>query len=299
MTTSGGSQIFEKFSILCHGEGYRLRENFLSTSDSAGPCDPVRLPCSPRAGGREARRPAAAGDDAGREDRAARQSLGRQRHGRPRAPQPRRRSTSRRWRTCSRPADRCRWRRRAAHGLGHLTRVWGSVPLTVEAGVAELIRQHQVVLDGLPARCPGTGPRGVPDRLHDVRRDRLSGLDRVGCDLRSRTGRADGGRDRARHGRGRRAPRVVAGAGRRPRLPLGSRRRDDRRGSVSGRDARFGVRPGAAECRRAGDAEAFRRVLGVPGRAQPRAGVDGPARVARHHPADVRDRDRDGRRGSR
>ena len=40
-------------------------------------------------------------------------------------------------------------------GLGHLTRVWGSVPLTVEQGVAELIRQHQVVLRdsrlGVPA----------------------------------------------------------------------------------------------------------------------------------------------------
>jgi len=40
-------------------------------------------------------------------------------------------------------------------GLGHLTRVWGSVPLTVEEGVAELIRQHEVVLKdsrlGVPA----------------------------------------------------------------------------------------------------------------------------------------------------
>jgi len=40
-------------------------------------------------------------------------------------------------------------------GLGHLTRVWGSVPLSVEEGVAELIRQHEVVLKdsrlGVPA----------------------------------------------------------------------------------------------------------------------------------------------------
>ncbi|WP_406053458.1 glycoside hydrolase family 3 N-terminal domain-containing protein [Kribbella sp. NBC_00889] len=40
-------------------------------------------------------------------------------------------------------------------GLGHLTRVWGSVPRTVEQGVAELIRQHEVVLEssrlGIPA----------------------------------------------------------------------------------------------------------------------------------------------------
>ena len=41
------------------------------------------------------------------------------------------------------------------HGLGHLTRVWGSIPRTVEEGVAELIREHQVVLKdsrlGVPA----------------------------------------------------------------------------------------------------------------------------------------------------
>ncbi|WP_238163949.1 glycoside hydrolase family 3 N-terminal domain-containing protein [Kribbella pittospori] len=40
-------------------------------------------------------------------------------------------------------------------GLGHLTRVWGSIPQSVEQGVAELIRQHEVVLDssrlGIPA----------------------------------------------------------------------------------------------------------------------------------------------------
>ena len=40
-------------------------------------------------------------------------------------------------------------------GLGHLTRVWGSVPLSVGEGVAELIRQHEVVLKdsrlGVPA----------------------------------------------------------------------------------------------------------------------------------------------------
>ncbi|HWC23602.1 MAG TPA: glycoside hydrolase family 3 N-terminal domain-containing protein [Flexivirga sp.] len=40
-------------------------------------------------------------------------------------------------------------------GLGHLTRVWGSYPQTVEQGVAEVIRQHEVVLKesrlGVPA----------------------------------------------------------------------------------------------------------------------------------------------------
>jgi beta-glucosidase len=41
------------------------------------------------------------------------------------------------------------------HGLGHLTRVYGSVPVTAAEGAAELIRQHRVVLAnsrlGIPA----------------------------------------------------------------------------------------------------------------------------------------------------
>jgi beta-glucosidase-like glycosyl hydrolase len=45
------------------------------------------------------------------------------------------------------------------HGLGHLTRVWGSVPVTVEEGVAELVRQHEVVLDG--------SRLGVPALVHE------------------------------------------------------------------------------------------------------------------------------------
>lgn len=45
------------------------------------------------------------------------------------------------------------------HGLGHLTRVWGSVPLSVEEGTAEVIRQHRVVLDG--------SRLGVPALVHE------------------------------------------------------------------------------------------------------------------------------------
>ena len=41
------------------------------------------------------------------------------------------------------------------HGLGHLTRIFGSAPVTAVAGAAELVRQQQVVLDnsrlGIPA----------------------------------------------------------------------------------------------------------------------------------------------------
>src|SRR4051794_20012208 len=40
------------------------------------------------------------------------------------------------------------------HGLGHLTRVYGSVPVTVAEGAAELIRQHHVVLDDARLRIP-------------------------------------------------------------------------------------------------------------------------------------------------
>lgn len=41
------------------------------------------------------------------------------------------------------------------HGLGHLTRVYGSGPVTIADGAAELVRQHRIVLDrdrhGVPA----------------------------------------------------------------------------------------------------------------------------------------------------
>jgi beta-glucosidase len=45
------------------------------------------------------------------------------------------------------------------HGLGHLTRVWGSVPLSVAEGKAEVIRQHRVVLEG--------SRLGVPALVHE------------------------------------------------------------------------------------------------------------------------------------
>ncbi|WP_354530373.1 glycoside hydrolase family 3 N-terminal domain-containing protein [Nakamurella sp. UYEF19] len=44
-------------------------------------------------------------------------------------------------------------------GLGQLTRVFGSVPLTVEEGVAELLRQHRVVLAG--------SRLGIPALVHE------------------------------------------------------------------------------------------------------------------------------------
>jgi beta-glucosidase-like glycosyl hydrolase len=47
----------------------------------------------------------------------------------------------------------------SSNGLGQLTRVWGSVPVTVEQGVAELIRQHNVVLQG--------SRLGIPAIVHE------------------------------------------------------------------------------------------------------------------------------------
>jgi beta-glucosidase-like glycosyl hydrolase len=44
-------------------------------------------------------------------------------------------------------------------GLGHLTRVWGSVPVTVEEGIDELVRQHKAVLAG--------SRLGVPALVHE------------------------------------------------------------------------------------------------------------------------------------
>ncbi|WBQ04322.1 glycoside hydrolase family 3 N-terminal domain-containing protein [Kribbella sp. CA-293567] len=45
------------------------------------------------------------------------------------------------------------------HGLGQLTRVWGSVPLSFEEGAAEVVRQHRVVLAG--------SRLGVPALVHE------------------------------------------------------------------------------------------------------------------------------------
>ena len=155
------------------------------------------------------------------------------------------------------------------------------------------------MLDALAPGHPGARPRGVPDRVHHLRRDGLPGGDRLGRDVRPRPGRADGRRDRAGHGRGRRAPGAVAGARRRARLPLGPGRGDHRRGPVPRRDARRRLRPRPAERRRHRHPQALRRLLGLPRRPQPRPGVDGPARADGRHPAAVRDgrRPRRGRLG--
>jgi beta-glucosidase-like glycosyl hydrolase len=47
----------------------------------------------------------------------------------------------------------------SVHGLGHLTRVFGSRPMTVAEGTAELVRQHHVVLEG--------SRLGIPALVHE------------------------------------------------------------------------------------------------------------------------------------
>ena len=99
----------------------------------------------------------------------------------------------------------------------------------------------------IAARHPRARARGMPDRLHHLRRHRLPGCDRLGRDLRPRARRADGGRDRARHGRARRPPGAVAGARRRARLPVGTSRGDDRARTRT--SSRCSARPTSAACR--------------------------------------------------
>jgi beta-glucosidase len=47
----------------------------------------------------------------------------------------------------------------AAHGLGHLTRVYGSVPITPAGGAAEVMKQQRVVIDG--------SRLGIPAIVHE------------------------------------------------------------------------------------------------------------------------------------
>ncbi len=99
----------------------------------------------------------------------------------------------------------------------------------------------------LAAGHPGGRPRGVPHRVHHLRRDGLPGRHRLGRDLRPRPGGAHGRRDRQGHGRARRAPGALARARRRARLPLGPGRGDHGRGPLPRR--RRSAAPTCAACR--------------------------------------------------
>ena len=198
-----------------------------------------------------------AAHDARGEGRPARQPLGRQRHAgrRPREPSAGAagadRSTSHLCRTCSPPAGTISLEEASRHGLGHLTRVYGSAPVTAARGRGRAGAPAARRPRRLAARHPRARARGVPDRVHHLRRDRLPGGHRMGRHVRPRPRRADGGRDRAGHGRARRPSGPVPGARRRARLPVGPGRGDDGRGPLSRRDARRGLRARPAERRRA------------------------------------------------
>ena len=217
----------------------------------------------------------------------ARQPLGRQRHaatGERRTPTPDDdAATSRRCRTSSPPSGTLSLEEASRHGLGHLTRVYGSVPVTAAEGAAELVRQQQVVLDG--------SRLGIPALVHE---ECLTGFTTYGAtvypaaiawgatfdpDLVERMAAAIG-RDMAAR---RRAPGPLAGARRRPRLPLGPGRGDHGRGPVPGGDARRRLRPRPAERRRHRHPQALRRVLRRPAAAR----NHGPVSMGRRELMDV------------
>ena len=182
------------------------------------------------------------------------------------------------------------------HGLGQLTRPFGTAP--VDAGARRALAAAHPAADrrGEPPRHPGRRARGVPRRLRGLGRDGLPGAALLGRDVRPRARRADGRADRRRHALGRRAPGPRARARRRARRPLGPRRGDHRRGPVPRRRARHRVRARPRVGRHRLDPQALRRLLGLEGGPQPRPRVDRTARARRRAAAPVRDGDPRGRR---
>ncbi len=174
------------------------------------------------------------------------------------------------------------------HGLGHLTRVYGTRPVDPGNGPRGCGASSDVCRPRRGSH-PRPRPRGVPDRLRGVEGRDLPHPARVGRVIRSRGGRAHGIRDRTLDARGRGSPGPRTGARRGARRPVGTRRRVHRRGPVRRRHHRHRVRAGPAVRGRARDAEALRRILGLPRRTQPRSRARGTARVAGRLPAPVRD----------
>ena len=182
------------------------------------------------------------------------------------------------------------WEELIADGLGQLTRPFGTAPVEPGEGLRALAERQRAGDGGQPVRDPRPGARGVPDRA-----GRLAGHDLpvaavLGGDLRPRARRADGRADRRRP-----CARLGVHQGLAPVLDVV---RDLRWGRV---EETMGEDPflvgligsayvrGAGERRRRRHAQALRRLLRLPGRAEPRAGVDGPARAGRRDPAAVRD----------
>ena len=155
------------------------------------------------------------------------------------------------------------------NGLGQLTRVFGTRPVTAAAGMSALA--------ALQARVAAASRLGIPAVAHE---ECLTGFAAWGATIfptplawgaavrPGAGGRDDGGLRRDDAGGGR-APGSRPGARRDPRLPLGPDRGDHRRGPVPGRRHRHRLRARAAAGRGAGHAQALRRLRGVAGRAEP------------------------------
>ena len=177
------------------------------------------------------------------------------------------------------------------HGLGHLTRVYGSAPITAAEGAAELVRQQRIVL--------ASSRLGIPALVHE---ECLTGFTTYGAtvfpaaiawgatfdpDLVERMAAAIG-RDMAALG-------VHQGLS-----PVLDVVRDYRWGRVEetiGEDPYLVAMLGAAyvrgpaKRRRRSHPEALRRVLRRPRRPQPRSGADGAPGADGGDPASVRDGD--------
>ena len=175
------------------------------------------------------------------------------------------------------------------HGLGQLTRPFGTAPVDPVAGARSLAAAQ--------ARIAASSRLGIPAQVHE---ECLTGFCTWqatvypaplswGAAFDPDARRGNGGADRAVHAGGRRAPGPCPGHGRDLRLPVGPYRGDDRRGSLPGRHRGRGVRARARRGRHRRDAEALRRVLRVARRPQPRPGRDGPSPPGGRRAAAVRD----------
>ena len=164
------------------------------------------------------------------------------------------------------------WEELIGSGLGHLTRTFGTAPVTAEEGSATLARRQTELM--------AANRFGIPAIAHE---ECLTGFMTLGATIfpiplawgatfDPEPGREDGGRGRREHARSRRAPGPCAGAGRDARPAMGTRRGDHRRGPLSGRHGRRRVCPRSRVGRHHRDAQTLRRILVRPRRPQRGAG---------------------------
>ena len=111
-------------------------------------------------------------------------------------------------------------------GLGQLTRVFGTAPITPEAGVRRVHELQRSVMSTSRLGIPAIVHEECLTGIHHLPGDGLPRVAGVGGHLRSRAGAGDGRSNRPRHGRRRCPPGTLAGARRGPRLPVGTGRGD-------------------------------------------------------------------------